>query len=179
MDRNITLLCLIVGMLCIAGCITGGDEVSVTLDGESSAVLTLSDIKALPAVEGYGGRKNSVGQITLPMHYKGVPVTALYELDHAIAGDSAFRIGATDGYLATFSYNQFVNGMFVVYDEEGNEIPAGELTLILAYEENGKKIPEEYGGPLRLAVIGPEAPITDGHWWIRFVSTFEAVNIEQ
>jgi hypothetical protein len=72
-----------------------------------------------------------------------------------------------------------VNGEFITYDTEGNEIPAGELTMILAYEEDGKPIPEEFGGPLRIAIIGPDQPITDGHWWIRFVSTFEAVNIEQ
>ncbi len=179
MNNRILLIALIGIVLCISGCITGGDDASVTLDGQKSQVLTLGDIKDLPSIEGYGGRKNSVGQITLPTLYKGVPITTLYELDHAISNDSAMRIGAVDGYLATFSYNQFVDGVFITYDEDGNEVPAGELTMILAYEEDGKPIPEEFGGPLRLAIIGPDQPISDGHWWVRFVTTFEAVNIEQ
>ncbi len=179
MNNRILLIVFLGAVLCISGCITGGEDTSVTLDGQQSQVLTIEDIKDLPSIEGYGGRKNSVGQITLPILYKGVPITSLYELDHAITNDSAMRVGAVDGYLATFSYNQFVNGIFIGYDAQGNEVPAGELTMILAYEEGGKPIQEKFGGPLRLAIVGPDQPITDGHWWVRFVTTFEAVNIEQ
>ncbi|MHC1598567.1 MAG: molybdopterin-dependent oxidoreductase [Candidatus Methanofastidiosia archaeon] len=117
--------------------------------------------------------------MTLPTEFKGVPLTTLYELDHNLSSDSAIRVGADDGYLATFSYNQFINGIFVTYDESGNEIPAGELTIILAYEEDGKPIPKEAGGPLRLVIIGPDKPISDGHWWVRFVNILQPVNIEQ
>ncbi|MBN1785526.1 MAG: hypothetical protein JW825_00850 [Candidatus Methanofastidiosa archaeon] len=176
MKRLLFFCILIVIIMSSSGCLSGGDDVKINLSGTEEQALTLDDIKDLPYVEGYGGRKNSVGQITLPVPYKGVPLTEIYELDHEITEDSAIRIIAEDGYIATFSYNQFVLGDFVTYDEEGNEITAGELTIILAYEEDGKDVID---GPLRVVIIGPNGPITDGHWWVRYVSEIEAVNIEQ
>ncbi len=47
------------------------------------------------------------------------------------------------------------------------------VNMILAYEEGGKPIPDEQGGPLRVAFVGPDSPITDGHFWIKWVNKIE------
>jgi hypothetical protein len=45
--------------------------------------LTLNDLKALPATDGWGGIKSSTGKITVPEMYKGVSLAALTDKPYA------------------------------------------------------------------------------------------------
>jgi DMSO/TMAO reductase YedYZ molybdopterin-dependent catalytic subunit len=67
----------------------------------------------------------------------------------------------------TYTYEQ-VMGEIATY--EGT---TGPMTMVLAYEEDGDPIPDEYGGPLRIAFVGPDSPITDGHFWVKYITTIE------
>ncbi|HHN82159.1 MAG TPA: hypothetical protein ENN11_06035, partial [Methanomicrobia archaeon] len=97
--HTLPLIVLLATILLTTGCITGdGEPVELTYVGEETQTLTLDDLKDMPAVTGEGGRKNSVGQITLPMEFTGVPLTELYELDRSITENSAIRVTAPDGY---------------------------------------------------------------------------------
>ena len=50
-----------------------GDEIVLELVGlEETKSFTLSDLLALPAVEGWGGTKSSAGVITVPQQLVGV-----------------------------------------------------------------------------------------------------------
>jgi hypothetical protein len=135
--------------------------------------FTLADLKALPSVEGWGGWKSSTGQITVPLFYKGVLLQDLCNLVGGIAADSGINIIANDGYAMTISYDQVANGDFITYDPgTGDEVKSSDpLQVIVAYEADGKPLPEDTDGTLRLAVVTPKnTQIVDGHWTVKWVS---------
>ncbi len=137
--------------------------------------LTMDDLQAMPATEGYGGIKSSTGKITLPAKFKGV---ALKDLA-ALAGmddTNGLNVVAEDGYSITFSYDQIQNGSFISYDpangdELKNPMP---LTAMVAYEIDGQPLDPKQDGNLRLTVVSDEPKqVTDGHWAVKWVNQLE------
>ena len=146
--------------------------VVLTVAGEKgSKSFTMNELEAMPAYEGYAGIKSSTGMITPPSKYKGVPVAALADLVGGISRSSGVTILAKDGYGMTFSYRQIMENGFTTYDPAtGEEEPAsGKLTVIAAYQHDGKPIGVD-DGPLKLAVAeDTPGQVVDGHWAIKWL----------
>jgi hypothetical protein len=73
-----------------------------------------------------------------------------------------------------YTYNQVMGNDLVTFgpatgDEMNRTKP---LTTILVYYRNHQNLTSDEG-PLRLAVIGPEGLLTEGHWWIKSVVKIE------
>lgn len=137
-----------------------------------SQALTLAQLKALPATEGWAGIKTSVGTIVQPARYKGVSLINLGNLVGGLGADAVVEIVAADGYAMTMSHNEAANGKFVTYDPAtGNEIAYGDaLQVVVAYELEGKPLPEDTDGTLRLVIMGSKnGQVTDGHWSVKWV----------
>ncbi len=176
------LLGLLLGIV-LAGCQAAPQVIVVTATPAPAAglqivgatvtkTLSFEEIKALPAVEGWAGIKSSTGKITPPTHFKGVAVQDLCALVGTFDDTVAANIVAKDGYAMTFSYDQVTGGAFTTFDPAtGDEVARDEkLSLIVAYEQDGKPIPEESDGALRLVIISPEKnQVTDGHWAVKWV----------
>jgi DMSO/TMAO reductase YedYZ molybdopterin-dependent catalytic subunit len=135
----------------------------------------MDDLKALPVTEGYAGIKNSVGRVFPPLPCKGVALEELCDLVGGLGPDHALNIVAKDGYAMTMSYDQAIKGDLVLYDPgTGDETTIEEpVTVIVAYEQDGKPIPEDQEGPLRVMGVSPKNnQVIDGHWsvkWLRQV----------
>ena len=114
--------------------------------------LTMNDLKALPAVKGWAGIKSSTGKITIPERFKGVAVDELCKLVGGLGPNTGVSIVAKDGYAMTISYDQIANGDFITYDPgTGDEVKIKDpLKVIIAYEKDGKPLPEDSEGTLRL-----------------------------
>jgi DMSO/TMAO reductase YedYZ molybdopterin-dependent catalytic subunit len=137
-----------------------------------SKTLTLDEIRALPAVTGWAGIKNSVGKITQPTLHKGVALEELFKLVGGAGPEYAIEVTAKDGFATSLSYDEGIKGNLITYDPiSGNEIKIGDaLQVIVAYERDGQPLPEESDGSLRLAVISPRNnQVTDGHWAVKWV----------
>lgn len=135
--------------------------------------LTLADLRALPAVEGWGGIKSSTGRITIPAPFKGVAVTELAKLAGGMTAETGANLLAKDGYAMTMSYDQVTGGDFIAYDPAtGDELKRHDpLTAILAYEMSGKALDETSDGTLRLMVISTKNnQVVDGHWSVKWVT---------
>jgi len=147
----------------------------VVKSGDQSVTLTWEEIQAMPAYEGMGGLINSVGNVTPPAQYKGVPLEDLCGLVGGISEANSISVIASDGYAMTFSYDQIAAGNFDTYDPAtGENAPFdGKLWAVVAYERNGELLPEEEDGVFRLAILGSPKMVTDGHWWIKWVETIE------
>jgi DMSO/TMAO reductase YedYZ molybdopterin-dependent catalytic subunit len=137
-----------------------------------SKTLTLDEVRALPAVTGWAGIKNSVGKITQPALHKGVALEELLRMVGGAGPEYAIEVTAKDGFATTLSYDEGIKGNLITYDPiSGNEIKIGDaLQVIVAYERDGQPLPEESDGSLRLAVISPRNnQVTDGHWAVKWV----------
>jgi DMSO/TMAO reductase YedYZ molybdopterin-dependent catalytic subunit len=145
------------------------------VSGEQSVTLTWEDIQALPAYEGVGGRISSVGHVTPPVEFKGITLEDLCGLVGGITEENSVTVTAKDGYAMTFSYEDIATGDFPTYDPStGDESPFdGKLWVVVAYEEEGALVPADDDGPLRLAILGSQKLVTDGHWWIKWVEKIE------
>jgi DMSO/TMAO reductase YedYZ molybdopterin-dependent catalytic subunit len=86
------------------------------------------------------------------------------------------NVVAKDGYAITFSYDQLTKGTFTAYDSAtGDELKSpGDLTAVLAFERDGKPLPEDSDGTLRVVIISPKRDqVTDGHWSVKWVNKLE------
>ena len=183
---------VVVGLVVVAAACGGGSggqaspspaasgPVVLTVKGEQgSRAFTMGQLQALPAYEGYAGIKSSTGTITPPSKYKGVPLASLADLVGGITQANGVTIVAKDGYGMTFSYRQIMEDGFTTYDPATGEEepPDGKLTVIIAYEHDGKPIDPD-DGPLKLAVAeDTPGQVVDGHWaikWLEQVSVTKA-----
>lgn len=135
------------------------------ITGPSGTVeLSMAELKAMDATEGYGGWKNKLGNVTGPSLYKGVAINHLMEL---VGGGATVSVIATDGYVSKYTADE-VNGTFAVFDpatvEEITDY-AGALTMIIAYSVDNAAFPSS-SGALRVAVVSAdEDQITDSKKW--------------
>jgi DMSO/TMAO reductase YedYZ molybdopterin-dependent catalytic subunit len=137
--------------------------------------LTMSELEALPAFEGYAGMKSSTGMITPPAVHKGVPLADLADLVGGLQEDEGVTVLAADGYGMTLSHRQASGEGLTTYDPaDGAETPPDQpLTVMVAYQREGKPLGEDEG-PLRLVAGQPEmGQVIDGHWTVKWVTEIE------
>jgi len=181
LSKLITILTITLLVGCSA--LPGGEQASqgspdaelTVKSAEESVTLNWDDIQELPAYQGPGGRISSVGNVTPPHTFKGVTVEDLCALVGGFTEENSVEITAKDGYGMTFSYDQIVTGDYDTYDPSTGENKPfdGKLWTVIAYQEDGEPIPTDQDGPLRLAILGTDKVVTDGHWWIKWVETIE------
>jgi DMSO/TMAO reductase YedYZ molybdopterin-dependent catalytic subunit len=146
----------------------------VGIDHEQK-ILSYDEIKAMPYYEGRGGFFTTVGVINGPYKVRGVPVIDLCEMVGGMTSSDIVFVSAEDGYSAVFSYDQ-VTGNIDTYDPKTmTVIPHKELKLVLAYKLDGKPFSNENGKPLRLAAVGTDDFLTEGHYWVKWVNKLEVV----
>ncbi len=141
-----------------------------------SKLLTLDDLKQLDVIEGAAGFKSSTGKITPPVAHRGVSLLTLAELLGPLDPEMGVNAVAKDGYAITFSYDQLTKGTFIAYDPAtGDELKSpGSLTAMLAFEREGKPLPEDSDGALRIVIISPKRDqVTDGHWSVKWITKLE------
>ncbi len=153
-----------------------GPVVVTVVGAKGSKSFTLAQLEALPSYTGYAGIKNSVGVITAPTQYTGVPLSELSSQVGGIDPSYGVTVLAKDGYGMTFSARQAAGGDFITYDPVtgAERPPAAKLTLVLAYRHQGKPLDPSEDGPLHLVFAEPRADVVvDGHWSVRWVDRLE------
>ena len=147
----------------------------VGLNG-SKLVLNQTTIGNFTPFESNGGFKTSVGMLEEIGNYTGVKVTDLLALVGGMNCDCCLNVSASDGYSMVYTYDQVQGENFTCYSPAtGDEVlPSEPLTMMLAYYENGVNLTSDKG-PLRLALVGSQGVLTDGHFWIKFVTTLEII----
>jgi DMSO/TMAO reductase YedYZ molybdopterin-dependent catalytic subunit len=146
-------------------------------------ILTMDQIKALPATEGQAGIKSSTGQITIPEPFKGVSLKDIVQyLNVTLDPSMGVTVYAEDGYSMTYSYDQVMNGNFTAYDPAtGNELKTHDnLTAMVAYEHNGQPLDSTSEGNLRIVVSSAKNnQVVDGHWSVKWVNKVEVKPVGQ
>lgn len=143
----------------------------------TQVVLNETDVAGLPSYRGYGGFKNQLGYVKGLGNYTGVSLNTLCGLTGSLTGASIVKVIASDGYSSNFTFDEVVNGNFTTYDSDGEEVSHSQpLVPILAYYFNDVNISESNGGPLRLAIVGPEGLVTNSTYWVKWVVRVEVID---
>ena len=159
-----------------------GEAILEIVGPSGTGSFSLDQIRAMQFIEGYGGMKSSTGRITPPAVMRGVRLDDLFASVGGIPEDMAVSIVAKDGYEMTVSNTQLSSGDFLTYDmiTGAENDPQGPLTVIIAYERDGQPFDPESEGTLRLAIISPQKDqVTDGHWWVKWVTGLKVKPIEE
>jgi Oxidoreductase molybdopterin binding domain/CARDB len=154
-------------------------NLTIVAPNGTGLVLNSTDIGSLPSYRAYGGYKNQLGNIRGLGNYTGVPLPMLCNLVGGINSSQCLLVTASDDYSMTFTYAQ-VNGDFVTYDPAtGDEVQHLEpLTAILAYYKNDLNLSLDDGGPLRLAIVGPEGFATNSTYWVKWIIRLEILRYD-
>jgi hypothetical protein len=151
---------------------------SLTIVGANGTQVVLDEtgVAGLPYYRGYGGFKKQTGNIEGLGNYTGVSLNTLCSLVGGLTNTSVVKVIATDNYTQTFTYAQ-VNGNFVTYNPvTGLEVSHSQpLVPLVAYYFDDVNISESNGGPLRLAIVGPEGLVTDSAYWVKWVVKVEVI----
>ena len=154
-----------------------GDDFStwnLTVNGTTRQVYSLDQIRALPATTGNGFAVSTVGIKYGPYICKGVLLTDLLAPSGGISPGDQVWISAPDGYLWVFDYDQVQGNGFITFNESLKEIPSPPLRILLMYEQDGKPLSYNDGGPLRVAIISDEkGVVTEGSAWVKWVDKIE------
>ncbi|MDD2666754.1 MAG: molybdopterin-dependent oxidoreductase [Methanocellales archaeon] len=149
---------------------------NVTLVGSrgETKVVTFDEIKKMPSYEGYGGFFTTVGIKHGPFKCEGVPVEDLCNLVGGVGPSNTVWVYAPDGYLMVFDYDQ-LKGDFNTYDPATlREVPHGDLKIVLVYKQDGAYLSDDYGRPLRIAILTPRDKLMiEGSYCVKWVDRIE------
>jgi DMSO/TMAO reductase YedYZ molybdopterin-dependent catalytic subunit len=151
---------------------------SLTVIGANGTqvVLNETDVGSLASYRAFGGYKTSYPSLRGLGNYTGVRLSTLCDLVGGLTNENVVRITASDlpPYSMNLTYAE-VNGEFVTYDNiTGVQVPHSQpLVPIAAYYFNDASINSSDGGPLRLAVVGPEGLVTDSKYWVKWMVKIE------
>jgi DMSO/TMAO reductase YedYZ molybdopterin-dependent catalytic subunit len=147
---------------------------NLTVNGTSVSIYTLNQLRALPSTTGHGFAVSTVGIKYGPYTCKGVLLTDLLALSGGIAPGEQVWISAPDGYLWVFDYDQVLGSGFITFNESLKETPSPPLRILMMYEQDGKSLSYNDGGPLRVAIIsGEKGVVTEGSSWVKWVDKIE------
>jgi DMSO/TMAO reductase YedYZ molybdopterin-dependent catalytic subunit len=152
----------------------------VTLVGKNNEpqVLSYEEIRSLPYQEARGGFFTTVGVVNGPYEVKGVLLQDLCALVGGVTSTDVVAVSAVDGYSMVFDYAQ-LRGDIETYDPVTiHEVPHEKLMILLTYEQDGQPLSDSDGRPLRIAVVGSEALLTEGHNWVKWVNQIEVISLE-
>jgi len=191
--RRQVLPILIVGLICIVAAVLvwaqpwkgnaseSDVEWNLTLVGVNgeNATLSLKEIRAMEPATAQGGFFTTTGVVHGPYEVKGVSIEDLCELVGGLGPSDGILVSAPDGYSAFFEHDE-IEGNIATYQYDtatGNldEVAHERLGLILMYEQDGKRLSDDDGKPLRLAVAGAESLLTEGFRWVRWVDRIEVI----
>jgi DMSO/TMAO reductase YedYZ molybdopterin-dependent catalytic subunit len=147
---------------------------NLTINGSTRLVYSLDELQAFPVTTGNGFAVSTVGIKYGPYICRGVLLTDLLAPVGGISPGDQVWISAPDGYLWVFDYDQVQGNGFITFNESLKEIPSPPLRILLMYEQDGKLLSYNDGGPLRVAIISDEkGVVTEGSAWVKWVDNIE------
>jgi DMSO/TMAO reductase YedYZ molybdopterin-dependent catalytic subunit len=184
--RLMVFCVLLAAFLFIAGCVSETNENHpavqdpamqnwrLTVNGTNPVVLSMQDLQEMPAVTGHGYCVSTTGIMFGPYVCKGVDLREIAALAGGMNRGDRIWVSAPDGYLWVFDSDQMEGDGFVTFNGELKEIPSPPLRIILMYEQDGRPVTYDEGGPARIAIISEEPGIvTEGSAWVKWVDRIE------
>jgi hypothetical protein len=176
-----SLMIVLIAAVVLSGCTsnqppsTKPDKTLLTVRvGAQSFNYTLKNLTSLDNVTGPGASISRSGNITGPNNYTGVTISVLLRSIPSLPTNFTVRAIASDGYAVNYTMNE-TNGHPFIFNESGAGIGNGNLTLIIAYKENGVFLNKTTRGPLLTAFIGNATSLTASGRWVSSVTTIEIV----
>lgn len=160
----------------LSGCVdTDRSDYTLTLTSEEyEENLTLSDLRRMPSFTGHGYLISTVGIRYGPFVGKGVKIVDIVDRMGGLSESGRLYIYGSDGYLWVIDDKQASGEEYVTFDTDLRELNNVSVVPVLMYEQDGRSLTEEDGGPIRFALLTNESGIiTEGSAWVKWISKIE------
>ena len=163
---------------------TTDNEILLTINHQgTNYTYNLSELEGMETMTGSGQYiKTKLLPDTVLLgdvhNYTGVTIETLLDNINLTSEAYELEIISSDNWTTTYTFNE-THGIVDVYDEQGNITDNATATMIIAYKEEGQYYsqmdPDNEIGPLRVAFIGENTPITSSSLWAKMVTTINIV----
>jgi len=146
----------------------------LTLNGSREIFLTIDDLRRFPVATGHCYAVSTTGIRFGPYLCAGVDLRDLINDVGGMSPEDQVWISAPDGYQWVFDAEQLAGKGFVTFNTDLKEIPSPPLRVILMFEQDGKPLSYDDGGPARIAIVSDNAGVvTEGSAWVKWVDNIE------
>lgn len=157
----------------------GGEKILSIIYEFQEINLTLTDLEDLEAYSGSGNyiKTKALPDVIIngPYNFTGVKFSTLISQIDNLPENYNITVTASDGWTSEFTKDQ-INGDIDLYNETGEIIKKGNVTMILAYKEDNEYITDEEVGPLRIAFVGEDL-ITASNLWSKMVELIKIIEV--
>ena len=156
-----------------------GEEILSIIYESQQINFTLLDLEDLDAYSGSGSfiKTKVLPEVIIngPYNFTGVKFSTLISQIDNLPDNYNITVTASDGWTSEFTMYQ-TNGEIDLYNETGDILEEGNVTMILAYIEDSEYITDEDVGPLRVAFVGEDV-ITESNLWSKMVESIEIIEV--
>jgi hypothetical protein len=158
-------------------------EIFTWIYNSTETNFTLFDLEQMNPMTGQGRYiKNKllpdVVEIEPTHNYTGLPIKSFLSETNDLPTNFTILVTANDGWQSEYTIDE-VKGIVDIYDENGTIIENHTAIMILAYAEDGQYYldtdPNNETGPLRIALIGNDNPVSSSNLWTKMVISIELV----
>ena len=144
---------------------------------------TLSDLEQMNPITGPGRYVKSkllpdTVVIENAYNFTGLTVKSFLKEMTDLPTNYTLLVTASDGWQGEYTFDE-AKGLVDVYDENGTILENHTATMILAFAQDGQYYkdidPDNETGPIRIAFIGNDNPITSSNLWTKMVVSVELV----
>ena len=157
----------------------GSEEIILGISvGNDLMEYTLTDIMAMASFTGDGGYINRAGVVIGPDTYTGITITELLATFDDLPDDYTLKAIASDEYSLNYTYDE-VYGEMTIFNDMGDELGVGSVTMLIAYQKNGEDLTDLTGGPIRIVFVDDEGSITRSSKWLQSLMQLTVVESEE
>ena len=139
---------------------------------------TIADLAQLETYTAKGGYRSQSGFIKGMGNYTGVNITTLVSTFHPTPLSYSLKVYSEDGKNLSINYSTILGNVDIYNPDNAsdpNPIRKGGVTMVLAYQYEGKSFNESKDGKLKIVFLDEQGSITAGYLWLYKVTSIKII----
>jgi hypothetical protein len=140
--------------------------------------FTMADLVQLEAYTAKGGYRTQSGFIKGVGNYTGVTITTLINTFQPAPLLYSLKVYSEDGENLFYNYSTILGNVDIYNPDNAsdpNPIGAGGVTMVLAYQYEGKWLNESNDGTLKIVLLDEKGSITQASLWWKKVTSIQII----
>jgi hypothetical protein len=138
---------------------------------------TIADLTRLETYTAKGGYRTQSGMIKGVGNYTGINISILVSTFHPASLPYSLKVFSNDGNK-TYNYSTILGNVDIYNPDNGsdpNPIGKGNMTMVLAYQYEGKWLNESSDGKLKIVFLDEQGSITQASLWWKKVTSIRII----
>jgi hypothetical protein len=139
---------------------------------------TIADLTRLETYTAKGGYRTQSGMIKGVGNYTGINISILVSTFHTASLPYSLRVYSDDGKNLSFNYSTILGNVDIYNPDNAsdpNPIGKGNMTMVLAYQYEGKWLNESSDGKLKIVFLDEQGSITQASLWWKKVTSIRII----